>query len=121
MEKRSGMADVDKFVPGTVKILFSTYLPCENITAVTVPTYPRVLVVSHSSTSCAGVFYPITHCKSSTCVLHRCQPSLHHTADAFDLTCVHFANVPHRTVLLDEALPKGTPTLMARWGNWAQL
>lgn len=26
MEKRSGMADVDKFVPGTVKILFSTYL-----------------------------------------------------------------------------------------------
>lgn len=46
-----------KFVPGTVKILFSTYLPCENIVVVIVPTYPCVLVVSHFSTSWAGLFY----------------------------------------------------------------
>lgn len=31
-----------KFVPGTVKILFSIYLPCENISVAIVPTYPYV-------------------------------------------------------------------------------
>lgn len=30
------------FVPSTVKVLFSTYLTCEIVTIVVVPTYPRV-------------------------------------------------------------------------------
>ena len=39
-----------------------------------------------------------------------------HTADTSNLICLHFIKVPHQAVLLDEALPKGTPMLEVRWG-----
>lgn len=48
------------FVPSTVKILFSTYLPFENITIVIVPIYPHVSIISHANMSWGSSFCP-TH------------------------------------------------------------
>lgn len=110
------------FVPSTVKILFSTYLPCEkyyccNSTNVSVCQSSLMQAPAgevHSAPSQMQVVpltfvanHPPLFCMSVSC---PCD----HTADTSNLVCLHSIEVPHPAMLLDEALPKGTPMLEVR-------